>query len=493
MIPIRTFACAAGFALLAGCSLSPSYDRPALDVRADGYASAPSSSRSDGDPGAESQWWSDFGSPELDALVDEALTSAPDLQAAAGRVLEARAQFGGQRWNQLPSAEIGGTVSRSKRNLSGFGIPRSVTSTVWDVAAQASWELDFWGRLSNTRRAAWAALMAGEAEQSAVRQGLVADVVRAWLEVKQLVDMRELGRSTLAITKASERMVADRYTAGVRPSSEVHLSRQNLVTAQASLAQAEQELTAARRRLEVLLGRYPSGTIRVGDISLADLPNLPVVPLGLPSDLLERRPDLIAAEMNLLGADARVGAARADLFPRLTLNGSAGWSTSDESLLFQDATSVWSLVGNLAMPLLNRGARKAQVGVADAQREQTQAAYVKTVLGAFRDVESALDADRRQGERLEALRLSVVHARRSTEVIDERYRQGLDAYFQVLDSQRRLLQAQSDLLHTEGARRAARVNLIQALGGDWDDPAVSDQNDEQDAHASILREGTEDE
>ncbi len=490
---VRTLALVAGVALLAGCGIAPSYERPALDIQEKGYVAVSSVVPVEGLPGARQEWWLDFGSPELDALVSEALTSAPDLEAAAARVLEARAQFGGQHWNQLPSANLAGSYNESKRNLSGFGIPATITSTLWDVSVQASWELDVWGRLSNTRRSAWAAMMAGEANQRAVVQGLIADVVRSWLEVKQLVELRELGRSTLSTYKKSERMVADRYTAGVRPSSEVHLSRQNVASARAVLAQTEQTLADARRRLELLLGRYPAGKIAVGETSLTDLPDLPQVPLGLPSDLLERRPDVIAAEMNLLGSYARVGAARADLFPRLTLSGSSGWSSSESGELFKSTTSVWSLVGNLAMPLLNRGARKAQVGVADAQREQVRVAYVKTVLGAFRDVESALDADHYQNERLEALRSSVVHAERSTEVIDERYRQGLDSYLQVLDSQRRLLQAKSDRLRTEWARRAARVNLIQALGGDWDDPAETPSIDDPDAHASVLREGTDDE
>lgn len=491
MSPIlRTLAAAAVPLLVAGCSLAPSYQRPALDVREGGWAATPA------DPapaaaaaGAAAGWWRDFGSPELDALVAEALAANPDAAAAAARVAEARAAYGGQRWNRLPSAEVGGTVTRSKRNLSGFGIPRSVLTTQYDVAASAAWELDLWGRLSDTKKAAWTALLAGEAERRAVRQALVADVVRAWLNVKLLRGQRDLGARTLEIYRASERMVTDRYAAGVRPASEVHLARQNVAAAEAALAQTEQELAAARRALELLAGRYPAAAVGVGATSLTDLPQPPAVPAGLPSELLERRPDVLAAELRLLGAHARSGAARAALFPRLTLSGNAGWSTPDEADLFTDAASVWSLMGNLAMPLLNRGAVKAQAGVAEAQREQAAAAYVKTVLNAFRDVESALDADRRQAERLEALRRSVTHARRSAEVIDERYRRGLDTYLQVLDSQRRLLQAEADLLRTESARRAARVNLIQALGGAWDDPAAVDEP--RDALASANSEGSE--
>lgn len=501
MNPIVRILAVGVLALSAGCSLAPTYERPSVDVREEGWAAA--AERSTAEPagvGAAPGWWREFGSPELDALVREAQAANPTAAAAAARVQEARAAYGGQRWNRLPSAEVGGTVTRSQRNLSGFGIPRSVLNTQWDVAASAAWELDLWGRLSDTKKSAWSNLLAGEAEQRAVRQALTADVVRAWLNVKLLRGQRDLGRRTLDTYRASERMVIDRYEAGVRPASEVHLARQNVAAAEAALAQTEQDLAASRRALELLLGRYPAGAVGVGAASLAELPQPPAVPAGLPSDLLERRPDVAAAELRLVGATARVGAARAELFPRLSLSGSAGWSTPDEAALFTEPAHVWSLLGNLALPLLNRGARKAQAGVADAQREQAAAAYVQTVLGAFRDVESALDADHRQAERLEALRRSVTHARRSAEVIDERYRRGLDTYLQVLDSQRRLLVAEGDLLRTEGARRAARVNLIQALGGHWDDPAAasdprgasaSADSEPRGALASANSEGTE--
>lgn len=466
-------------AVLTGCSLAPSYERP--DVGADVAAyTAPtvevSAATIESDIGAPQAWWRDFGSPELDALVDEAFAANPDLTAAAARVLETRAQFGGQRFNQLPSAEIGGTVARSKRNLAGFGIPRTILSTQWDVATQVAWEPDFWSRLSNTRKGAWAAFLASEANRHAVRQGLAADVVRTWLEVKQLEEQRDLGARTLATYRHNEAIVLERYAAGVRPSLDVHLARQNVSAADAAQAQRELDLANARRGLELLLGRYPAATVSIGTTSLADLPALPPIPVGLPSDLLERRPDVVAAEMNLIGAHAREGAARAELFPRLTISGSAGWSTPDEAQLFKDTTSVWSLVGNLAMPLLNRGARKAAVGAAEAQREQVRAAYVGTVLRAFRDVETALDTDHAQRERRDALQAGVRHAQRALEVAEDRYDQGLDPYLQVLDAQRRLLQTQSDLLRTEQGWRAARVNLIQALGGTWDE-----SNDEQPA------------
>ncbi len=466
---LRALAAAAAIAALAGCSLNPPYERPAAAPDVTAYAATPESGLPVGEPGADHQWWRAFGSPELDALVDEALTASPDLASAAARVLEARATLDGQNWNRLPSVEVGGTWTRSQRNLAGMGIPRTILSTMWDVSAQAAWELDLWGRLSSTRRAAWTDLMAREADRRAVRQGLVADVVRVWLEVRQLEEQRDLGARTLATYRDSERMVTDRYEAGVRPSLDVHQARQNVASAEAAQAAREQELAEARRRLELLLGRYPAGAVDVGGASLAALPALPPVPVGVPSDLMERRPDVIAAEMALLGAHAREGAARADLFPRLTLSGSKGWSTPEQGDLFTDGASVWSLVGGLAMPLLNRGARKAQVGVAEARREQAASAYVGTVLRAFRDVESALDADRRQHDRREALRAAAVHARRALEVADERYVQGLDTYLQLLDAQRRLLQTESDLLRTEQAWRAARVNLIQSLGGSWDE------------------------
>jgi len=316
---------AAGLILLtlaAGCAVGPEYERPDVTAVPSAYAAASAPASADS-VGAPSAWWLDFGVPEVDALVREALAANPDVAAAAARVMEARARLQGARSTRVPSVEIGGSASRSKMTLSRFGGRGSIYNNFFSATADAAYELDLWGRLSRTRQAAWASLLAGEAERRTVTQALIAEVVRAWLGIAESADQLSLGQRTQATYERNLAMVEDRYLRGVVSSLDLHLARQNLATARARSAQAVQDLSAARQRLELLLGRYPAGAESLGAGGLAALPALPAVPPGLPSSLLERRPDIVAAEMRLLAATAGVGAAKADLFPRLALTGPA--------------------------------------------------------------------------------------------------------------------------------------------------------------------------
>ncbi|MBU1073795.1 TolC family protein, partial [bacterium] len=251
-------ALAALLAVTAGCAVGPDYQRPDVTaipgrfVEEDAAAAASL-------PGAVHGWWKDLGSPELDALVAEALANNPDAAAAAARVMSARAQLEGANASRLPSVEVGGTASRSQTTRARFGGQGSFYQNFYTASATAAYELDLWGRLSRTRRAAWSAALASEADRRTVQQALVADVVRAWLAVREATDQLALSRGTLAAYERSRDMVADRYLAGVVPSVDLHLARQNVAATGALVALREQELAGARRNLELLLGRYPAG------------------------------------------------------------------------------------------------------------------------------------------------------------------------------------------------------------------------------------------
>jgi len=467
--------------LTTGCAVGPDYHRPDVTAVPDTFVEDAGAVAPLG--GASHAWWTAFGSPELDTLVDEAVANNPDAAAAAARVLAARAQLNGANANRLPSVEIGGTASRSQISRARFGGMGSFYQNFYTASASAAYELDLWGRLSRTRRAAWAAALASEVDRRTVQQALIADVVRGWLAVRESTDQLALARGTVIAYERSRDMVEDRYLAGVVSSVDLHLSRQTVSSASALAVLREQELVAVRRALEMLLGRYPAGTLATDGPGVAELPAPPPVPAGLPSDLLERRPDIQAAEMRLVSATESIGAAKANLFPKLAITGEYGYNSELFEDLLKDASNIWNLAGSLAMPLLNRGARTSQVDVARAGAAEAEATYVKVVLNGFREVEGALTAERVQEERRMHLRASAEHARRSLAVAEDRYRQGLDGFLSVLDSQRRLLQAEGDWLGAERAWRAARVDLIQALGGDWDegvpDESVTD-NDEPD-------------
>jgi outer membrane protein TolC len=314
--------------------------------------------------------------------------------------------------------------------------------------------------------------------------------VRAWLEIRALECQLALNRRTIANYQDNLQLVEQRYRRGLVPPVDVHLARQNLSAARASQPQGEEALLTARRRLEILAGRYPEGsaaravtsadrreassdrgqssTGRVEEECACRMPpELAPIPAGLPSDLLERRPDIQAAEMRLRAATARIGEAKAALFPRLSLTGQAGYRTREFSELFSESASIWSLVGALTAPLLNRGAQKSQIRSAEARTVAALAAYRGTVLNAFGEVEAALEAERAQQERRGWLLDAVAQARWSLELAEERYRRGLEGLLLILDTQRRLYQAESELIRTEQAYRTARINLILALGGPW--------------------------
>ncbi len=475
--------------LLAGCAVGPDYERPDLDTpvpaawanpAADTLAAAPT--MDDALPaGAAWRWWEAFGDTTLNGLVEAALERNHRLEQAVARVLEARAGVTGAESARWPTLEVGGQASRSKTSeaVLAFG---PVYGNAFAVTATARWELDLWGKLSRGKEAAVAALLAGEQNRRAVAQGLIADVVRTWLVIRELQLQVALTERTVASFERSQATVEERYRRGLVGALDLHLAGQNLAAARAQLPLFEQQLAGARRTMEILAGRYPAGTLRASDLEGADgrlvaavMPApLDPVPAGLPSELLDRRPDLMAAEANLAASVARIGQAKAALYPRIALTADGGTRSREVADLFTQGSDAWSLVGNLVMPLINRGATKAQIQAAEARAREAAAAYRGAVLQAFAEVENALDQDVRQGEREVHLSESTRRARRSVELAEDRYRRGLDNLLTTLESQRRLFTAESSLLATQRERRTARVDLIQALGGPWDEAPAAD-------------------
>ncbi|PID80437.1 hypothetical protein CSB20_07520 [bacterium DOLZORAL124_64_63] len=475
--------------LLGGCAVGPDYQRP--DFR---QPLPPNWQRSDtGEdtrettretPGGERErWWRTFGDPVLDDLVEQALRHNNDLVAAAGRVLEAEAALGGARSSQWPTLEVGGSVSRNKSSQAtgpAFGSPRYDS---FSATATARYTLDLWGRIARGKEAAAAGLLAHESDRRALVQNIIARVVNTWLEIRELELQVDLNERTVNNFQTNLETVEARYRRGLVSALDVHLAGQNLAGAQAQGPPLRQNLAAARRRLEILVGRYPAGTLGTGarhglprPLPRPLPPPLPPVPTGLPSELLERRPDLAAAEMRLHAATAGIGQAKAALYPSISLTANGGSSSAQLGQLFTQPSGLWSLIGNIFMPVLNRGAYQMQVKTAEARALQAAAAYHAAVLKAFGEVENALDQDHFQAEQESYLIASVERAQHAVALAEDRYRRGLDNILITLDSQRRLHNAESRLLTTQRLRRAARVNLILALGGPWGQEEDSREN-----------------
>jgi multidrug efflux system outer membrane protein len=461
---------AVGTALLAaGCALGPEPQRP--ETAADGTVAYLHSA--DADSGEVSlqetsgSWWQRIGDPEIVDLVEQALENNTDLMAAAARVLEAEAQLeraGGSRWPQV-SASVG--ASRVKNSFVLPNIGRTeIYSTNYSDDLTVSYVVDLLGKLKRTRQSAWASLLATEASRQALEHAIVAGIVKSRVAVanlEQSVTISEQIRESWAQTLET---VERRYRGGLVAAVDLYLARENLSATQAAEVQLRGRLAQARHALDVLVGRRP-GTGPLAAATLPELPDPEPLPVGLPADLLEQRPDVRQAEMQVAAATYGVGVALADLFPSLTLSASAGMVGDSLSDLTSSDGLVYSAVANLLAPIFNGGQRRADVDAARARVEQASAHYAGSVLTALREVEDALVAESSAWQRLEFTQRRLGEARAADRVARERYQRGVESLLKVLETERRLRSAEEALITTRGDLWNARVDLHLALGGDW--------------------------
>ncbi|HVS16033.1 MAG TPA: efflux transporter outer membrane subunit [Thermoanaerobaculia bacterium] len=421
-------------------------------------------------PPLGADWWRGFDDPRLDALIVEALERNWDLAAAAARVEAARAAARVQGADLAPQIGAGLSSRRARQSFIGLPIPGregsvlSTTSTSSALSFSVSWEADLWGRLRTLRSAARADARATEAELEAARLSLAGQVARAYFAGVELGQQLGLAERTLDSRRRTLERVQARYERGLSPPLEVRLARTQLELVAAAVAARRQQLDAALRQLEVLLGRYPRADVERADSLPA--PGPPVPP-GLPSELLARRPDLAAAEQRVVAALADLGAARASLLPQLSLTGSTGTASAELQDLLDADLSVWSLAANLLQPLFQGGRLRAGVDLAAAGRDQATAAWAQAALRAFSEVETGLAAERFLDQRLAAGERAAEEAERAARLAEERYLAGLADYLSVLESQRQAFDSQSQLLAVRRERLAARVDLVLALGGDF--------------------------
>ena len=417
------------------------------------------------------EWWAEFNDPGLTLAVATALERNYDLQAAAARLHQAAADARVASAALNPAIEASYTGSRRKQNFVGFPIPGSedrvlsTVSTNQGVSLDVSWEVDLWGRLRAGEQAAFADLQRSAADLRGAQLSLAGQTVKAWLTIAEARQQLDLAQQTVASLEESAGAVRDRFEAGVRPALDLRLALLNLSNAQALTEQRLQQVDAATRQLELLLGEYADGTVSIP----STLPTAPAtIPGGLPADLVARRPDLRVAERQTAAATARLSVARADLLPRIVLTAATGTATNALKNLINGDFAVWSLLGNVIGPLWQGGRLRAQVSGAEARAAETLAVYANTVLRAYAEVETALAANDFLAAREGYLAASAEHSRGAERLATERYLAGLDGYITVLDSQRSAVQAEVDLLAARRLRLENRVDLYLALGGGFE-------------------------
>ena len=463
--------------LAAGCATAPLEDHPALGSDVPTAWTA----RNDTADRPALAWWTDFGDAGLDEVVDAALRQNYDLQAAASRLEQALADSRIAGADLQPQLQVGLNGSQRKQNFIGFPIPGAedrVLSTVftnYGVSLDLTWEADLWGRLRAGARAALADLQSRAADLRAAQLSLAGQTTKAWFAIAEAGQQLRLAEASVASFRASAEQVGERFEQGLRPALDVRLALSNLANAEALREQRGQQLDAAIRQLEVLMGLYATGSIAMP----ADLPGAPaVIPGGLPAELVRRRPDVVSAERRIAAARQRLQVARRDLYPRISLTANTGTATGELKDLIKRDFGVWTLLGNVIQPLLQGGRLRAAVDRAEARAAEELAVYANTALQAFSEVETALAAEEYLVQRERYLSVSAEQSRAAEIIADDRYRSGLDNYITVLESQRLALQAEGDLIAARRQRLENRVDLYLALGGGFDQaPAMPGAGD----------------
>ena len=460
--------------------MGPDYVRPAVDTPsafadtsgADAGAGGLTTSASrELAPGELAQWWERWGDPTLNDLVQKALANNLDLKAAGERVREARALRGVSRSGRFPSVNATGEVSRS-RSSDTLGFPGAVgDQNLFDAGFDASWEIDLFGAVRRSVEAADADLAARDNDLAGVRASLAAEVVLAYLDLRESQTLLSITGRSVESQSQTVGLVQARLDAGLGTELDVAQARALLATRESDQPTLAVDERTAMNRLAVLLGEHPA-PIRTVLAPPAPIPTAAGdVPVGLPSELLRRRPDIRAAERRIASATARVGVATADLFPRITLNGSLALRSEELSTFLDGDSRAWSFGPSLRWNLFDGGRVRRTIEAADAREKQALLAYQQTVLIALQEVENALIGVSQEQSRLAALDRAIEANRSAVVLAEERYRAGLSEFLNVLESQRRLHDAEDEAVRSRATVMRSLVALCKALGGGWAGPA----------------------
>jgi multidrug efflux system outer membrane protein len=445
---------------LAGCAIGPSYKRPLVPVPEHFYGED-RASLADARSFADVPWWDVFDDPVLKALIGEAVRNGFDARLAAARVQEARAQYGIASSQLLPALDyqVAWNRQRPDRILNPSG--SSQTRLVAEVGF--SWELDLWGRLRRLNEGARAAYLATEEGRRGVIVSLVSDVAITYLDIRLLDQQLAIARDTASAFEETHDLFQHRFEGGAASGLETARAEASFAGVAAQIPEIERAVVARENHLNFLLGRSPQPIVRDGL-----LPNVaPEVPPGLPSTLLERRPDIRQAEQLLVAANASVGVAKADFFPQLSLTGLFGMVSSELGNLFDAESKTWSIGPSLLGPIFHGGRIKRAYEAARARREQARVSFEATTTNAFGEVSQALVNRAKLIETEKQRSRQVAAYRDAVHLAHVRYNSGLSAYFEVLDAQEQLFPAELALAQTRRDQLVATVNLYRALGGGW--------------------------
>lgn len=456
--------CALGL-FLSGCTVGPNYKRPNTDAPAayrglTAEEAAGASTQSLGDR----KWWEVFQDEQLQKMIRAALQQNFDARIAATRVLEAQAQLGITRANQFPSVTAVGTGTNLHNPATG-PIP-SYGLTLGKAIASAAWDADFWGKYRRATEAARANLLATSWARQEVNATLVANVAAAYFQLRELDLELDISEKALASRKESLELTKTLEEHGINSILDVRQAEQLVYTAAADIADLKRRIGQQEDFLSILLGNNP-GPIAPRGKELIEQPHPPAVPAGLPSALLERRPDIRQSEELLVAANAQIGAARAAYFPDISLTAALGFQSSALSNLFSGSAGLWTFAGTVTQPIFNAGQIRSTVRLAEAQQQEAVLTYQQTIQGAFRDVSDALIAYQ-QNQEFRAQQELLAHAAEdAARLSGKRYEAGTTNYLEVLTNETNYLSAELGLAQARLNELLALVQIYKALGGGW--------------------------
>jgi multidrug efflux system outer membrane protein len=454
----------------AGCAVGPNYSRPAVKVPANFRAPEPLPP-SQGDSLANLKWFEVFKDEQLQALIRTGLERNFDLRLAVARVEQARAQLGIVRSNQFPQFGAQGTVEINRLSRDGATalppqiLPSQNRNFGTATLSLLSYEIDIWGKLRRATESSRAALLSAEESRKAVVTTLVADLATAYLTLRELDYSLEISERTLTSREHSLELTQSRQTGGVSTLLDLRQAQQLVETAAETIPGVRQQIELTENQIHLLLGEGPGEVARGRDFLSQELP--PEVPSGLPSELLERRPDIRAAEQSLIAANAQIGVAKAEYFPTFSLSGALGGQSTQLAALFAGPHTIWNLAPQVTQPIFTAGRIKSDVKLAQAAREAALVEYEKTVQTAFAEVSNGLIAHQRVRESRERQEALVAALQDRLRLAYVRYRGGVDTQLNALDADRDSFQAELDLAQIRLNESLTVVQLYKALGGGW--------------------------
>ena len=443
-----------------GCVVGPNYTRPTTPTQEHWKEAQPTTNVVTLPP----RWWEIFADDELDKLESQALDANQDLKRAVARVDEARALAHLSKADLFPqiSANRSHSYDRASRNIDNA--PPKLETRTYSRSIDISYEVDAWGRVRRAVEAAEADAAAVQSDMQVVLLTLTSDLARNYYTLRSLDTEKAVVEATLALRQDTVRLQNTRFQAGLINEMDATRARTELANVEADLHAITRTRAQVEHALAVLCGQ-PVAEFAITALSSATIP--PAIPAGLPSELLQRRPDLAEAEEALRAASARIGVAKAAYYPTIRLTGAAGLATADLETFVDAPSRFWSLGPSIHIPIFEGGQNRANLKAAEARYEQSLAAYRGAVLNAFREVEDALSDVGGIASQNEAINRALESSRQTVALADERYQKGLSSYLEVVDAQRAALQAEREGAQLRGQRMVSTILLAKALGGGW--------------------------